>query len=144
MHTTKLKPQEIFFKKFSDAWPFLYENLNSLELETLMELCYRAGLQDQVIKELNGHTIQEEVSSHLNLTPRKSKLIFDKLFRLGVFGKFRVAKVNDPNSNAWIMNPYLGFLGENKKSGIAKLFKGTVVTIQYEKTYKARIALRDN
>ena len=134
MRTTELK--NVFTKDFSNAWPFLYETLKPLELETLMVLCFKAGLQNKEIRELDGYTIQDEVSAQLALSKQKSKTIFNKLFELGAFGKFRVAQADNPNYYVWIMNPYLC---DGLQTDFGELFNGTVIAIEQSKVYVAKI-----
>jgi hypothetical protein len=135
MLITELK--NVFIKDFSDAWPYLHETLKPLELKILMVLCFKAGLQEKEIRELDGYTIQDEISEQLALSKQKSKAVFKALFEIGAFGKFRVAKADNPNYYAWIMNP---FLCDGLQTDLGELFTGTVIATQYRKNYLARIS----
>ena len=129
--------QNLFPRDYSFGWEFLYETLKPFELVVLMELAHRAGLHERALFELDGYTIQEEVSEHLGLSPRKSKLIFSKLFNLGAYGKFRVAKADNPTFYIWVVNPYLC---NHFQSDLVELFKGTEIAIEHEKRYLAKIS----
>jgi hypothetical protein len=134
MTITELK--NVFTKDFSDAWSYLYETLKPLELEILMVLCFKAGLHNREIRELNGYTIQNEISKQLTLSEQKSKTVFKALFEIGAFGKFKVAHANNPNYYVWIINP---FLSKGIQSDIGELFSDTVIANQSTKRYLVRV-----
>ncbi len=126
------QPQELFNKDFSYAWEYLHEILKPIELAVVKELAVRANIHNKEIVELDGYTIQQEVSETLNLDPRKSKKIFKKIFDLGIYGGFRVAMSDNPNHYVWILNPRLLFLGVSS-SDLNNIFEGTVLSIEFRK-----------
>lgn len=130
------QPQELFNKDFSYAWEYLHEVLKPIELDVVKELAVKANVHNKEIVELNGYTIQQEVSEILNLDPRKSKKIFKKIFDLGIYGGFRVAMSDNPNHYVWILNPKLLFLGEFQ-SDLNNIFEGTVLSIEFRKRWKS-------
>ena len=136
MHTQKQTPQELFNKDFSYAWEYLHEVLKPIELDVVKELAVKANLHIQEIIEINGYTVEQEIIETLNLKKIKSKQIFVKLFELGIYGKFRVAKTDNPNHYVWILNPKLLFLGE-VSSDLNNIFEGTVLSIEFRKRWKA-------
>jgi hypothetical protein len=130
------EPQGIFKKDYSYSWEFLYETLTPLELRIVMKLSLMAKINTNSLEPLNDSTTQLEIAEIFQIDHRKSRKIFEKLFKLGVYARFEAYKPELPYSKYWILNPYLSFSGKLIGSDIAKLFEGTTLTNEYKKKAK--------
>lgn len=90
-----------------------------------------AKMNTNSLEPLNDSTTQIMIAQEFNIDHRKSKKIFDKLYNLGVYAKFDIAKVEVTYTKYWILNPYLSFGGKLVESDIANLFIGTQLTNEY-------------
>ena len=120
-------------KTFSDSWYFLKEKLTDLEIRITVELCLMAKMNNNSLEPLNDETTQLEIADIFKLDRRRAKIVFKKLYDLGVYARFEVAKENISYTKFWILNPYLSFGGSLIDSDIAELFKGTKLTNEYYK-----------
>lgn len=123
----------LFAKYYEKTHQFLRRNLSHIEMSVVLELVHMSKMNTNSLEPLNDETTQLEISKIFDLDRRKSKMIFDKLFRLGVYAKFEVYKPEVPYTKYWILNPYLSFKGKIIDSDIAKLFKGTMIHKNYIK-----------
>ena len=120
-------------KSFDYSWEFLDEVLTDLELRVTQKLCRMAKMNTNSLEPLNDNTTQIMIAQEFNIDHRKSKKIFDKLYNLGIYAKFDIAKVDVSYTKYWILNPYLSFGGKLVESDIANLFIGTQLTNEYYK-----------
>jgi hypothetical protein len=83
------------------------------------------------LKPLDDNITIHELMSYFDISEKKVKTTFKKLFELGVYGKFEVAKKNKDYTKYWIVNPYLSFKGKTIEKSITELFKGTHISIAF-------------
>ena len=120
-------------KSFNASWEYLDEVLTDLEFRVVNRLCRMAKTNTNSLQPLDDETTTIELSNQFGIDRRKAKKMFDKLFDLGVYGKFSVKKEDIPYTKYWVLNPYLTFQGRLINSDIAELFKGTKLTNEYYK-----------
>lgn len=115
----------IFRKDYQNSWFFLKEVLTPIEYKAAHTLAMMAKANTNSLEPLSDESTLRELMSVLDMSINKVKPIMNKLFDLGVYGKFEVYKPERPYTKNWIFNPYLSFAGRLIKSDIAKLFIGT-------------------
>lgn len=115
----------IFRKDYQNSWFFLKEVLTPIEYKAAHTLAMMAKANTNSLEPLSDESTLRELMSVLDMSINKVKPIMNKLFDLGVYGKFEVYKPERPYTRNWIFNPYLSFAGRLIKSDIAKLFVGT-------------------
>lgn len=115
----------IFRKDYPNTWFFLKGVLTPIEYKAAHTLAMMAKANTNSLEPLSDESTLKELMSVLDMSINKVKPIMNKLFDLGVYGKFEVYKPERPYTKNWIFNPYLSFAGKIIKSDIAKLFIGT-------------------
>jgi hypothetical protein len=123
-------------KSFNASWEFLDEVLTDLEFRVVNRLCRMAKSHTNSLEPLDDETTAIELAEYFKIDRRNSKKMFNKLYELGVYGRFSVKKEDIPYTNYWVLNPYLTFQGSTIKSDIASLFQGTKLTNEYYKRQK--------
>lgn len=119
------EPSAYFRKDFTNSWKFLNKVLTPLEFKVAYTLALMAKATTNSLEPLNDDSTIPELMGALNISKNKVKPILEKLYRLGVYGKFSVAKIDKPYTKYWIYNPYLSFSGKIIDSSISSLFKNT-------------------
>lgn len=120
-----IDPKALFKKDYSKSWFFLREVLTPIEYKAAHTLSMLAKANTNSLEPLNDESALKELMSVLGVSINKVRPILNKLFDLGVYGKFEVYKPEKPYTRSWIFNPYLSFMGRLVKSDIANLFRGT-------------------
>lgn len=119
------QPEGIFRKDYTNSWKFLQRELSPLELSAAMALALMAKANTNSLEPVNDETGVRELSERINVSVNKVKSVLQKLYDLGVYGRFSVAKIDAPFKKFWILNPYLSFSGRLIHSDIAELFDDT-------------------
>ena len=123
--STLIDSKALFKKHYQNSWFFLKEVLTPIEYKAAHTLAMMAKSNTNSLEPLNDESTLKELMQVLNMSINKVKPILNKLFDLGVYGKFEVYKPERPYTKSWIFNPYLSFAGRIIKSDIAELFVGT-------------------
>lgn len=114
-----------YSRRNTKAWVLLASQTNDKEYIVANKLADMARAYTSSLIPLTPDSTVSEMYSILGEDRRKISGIIDKLFRLGVIGKFEVYDKNELHHNYWIFNPYLSFNGKVIKSDVATLFSGT-------------------
>lgn len=116
-----------FTKSYDKSWEFLTEVLTPKEFLVTKKLCLMANPSDNSLAPMNDEStlvyLAKEVSIHRNHV----KKIFDKLFLLGIYGKFKISKPDVQYTNYWVVNPYLSIKTRIMFSDISTLFNNTII-----------------
>ena len=129
-------PASSFHKTFDASWRYLSKALTSDELKVVTIMSLMATPNTNSLSPLNEDSSLRNLADFFNINKNKIRNILDKLFEIGVFARFEVAKVESPYTKYWILNPYISFKGKLANSDVAKLFHGTQVHIEYLKNAK--------
>jgi hypothetical protein len=121
------EPKALFKKDYGNSWNYLNRVLTPIEYKAAHTLAIMAKANTNSLEPLNDDTTISELMEILNVSKNKVRPILDKLFELGVYGKFEVYNVDKGYSKFWIFNPYLSFSGKIIPSDIVNLFKSTHV-----------------
>lgn len=127
------EPNGIFKKTYTKSWEYLKQELSPFEFRAAFSLALLAKANTNSLEPLNDETTLNDLIAVLDVSINKVKPVLKKLWDYGVYGKFEVAKQNEPYKKYWILNPYLSFSGKIINSDIANLFIGTSIEIAYHK-----------
>lgn len=125
------EPKGVFQKSYTKSWLFLKSKLTAFEFSVAFELAVMAKANTNSLEPLNDDTTVNQLVERFNISRNKVKPLFKKLFDLGVYAKFEVAKQNTPYKKYWVLNPYLSFSGRLIDSDLAELFRDTSIEIAY-------------
>lgn len=109
----------------AQTWAFLNGVLTPIEYKAAHTLAMMAKSNTGSLEPLSDESTLKELMSTLDMSINKVRPIMNKLFELGVYGKFEAYKPERPYTKHWIFNPYLSFSGRIIKSDIKELFNGT-------------------
>lgn len=126
-HQELFEPNASFTKTFSNSWRYLDKVLEPYEYKAAHKLALKAKAFTNSLEPLNDDTIINDLVSELGISKNRVKPVLQKLFDIGVYGKFEVAQGNEGYKKYWILNPYLSFNGKLIDSAIANLFRYTKV-----------------
>ena len=132
------EPKAIFRKSFDSTEEFLDSVLTPLEFKVVARMCRMAKMNTNSLDPLSDELTLIEIAEELKVNRRDVKTILNKLFSLGVYGKFEVVKQDVGYTKYWILNPYIRFKGKTIDSDIKKLFEGTVIHKEYVKYIKSK------
>lgn len=116
-----------FTKTYTKAWLYLDKVLEPYEYKAAHKLAMKAKAFTNSLEPLNDFTVINELVEELGISKNRVKPVVEKLFKLGVYGRFEVADPNKEYTKFWILNPYLSFNGKVISQSIADLFKNTIV-----------------
>lgn len=119
------EPKASFRKDYTNSWMFLERVLKPIEFKAAFALALKAKANTNSLEPLNDDTAKSELMAILGVSKNMVNPILEKLYILGVYGRFDVYEVNKPYTKYWVFNPYLSFQGKLLKSDIASLFKNT-------------------
>jgi hypothetical protein len=111
-----------FKKEYVNAWKFLSKYLTDKEYVVAHTLGTLAKANTNSLEPLNDQTTINDLMKVLNVSKNLITPILNKLFLLGVYGKFEISIPEKPYTRYWIFNPYLSFSGKLIKSDIPRLF----------------------
>jgi hypothetical protein len=115
----------LFKKDYQNTWFFLKGVLSPLEYKAAHSLTMMAKANTGSLEPISDESTIKQLMEVLDVSKNKVKPIMDKLFELGVYGKFEAYKPERPYTKYWLINPYLSFSGKIIKSDIQELFNGT-------------------
>lgn len=119
------KPDELFAKSYTRAWKLLETQTTNKEFLIACKLGMKALPFNNCLKPLSDETTIRELAEEFGISTRDVDKVFDKLFKLGVYGKWEVAQQDKPFKKFWVFNPYLSFNGKTIDRSVADFFKGT-------------------
>lgn len=122
---------EVFKKFYGRAWKLLETQTNERELLVAYKLAMMARAYTNSLSPLSPESTSLLLAETLGVDRRYVTKIINKLFNLGVIGKFEVAETlnmsDEPELHKyWIFNPYLAFNGKVIDKDISALFKNTI------------------
>ena len=112
-------------RTFTKAWLLLQTQTSDLEFKVAYKMSLLAKAYTNSLEPLSPDSTVREVASYLSIDKNKVTNIVDKLFKLGVIGKFEVYDRFETHHNYWIFNPYLSFNGKTIKRDVQTLFDNT-------------------
>lgn len=119
------KTHDIFQRRYPKAWDLLETQTTDKELAVAYKLANKAQAYTNSLQPLRPESTITELSEELNVNRNIVGKIVDKLFKLGVIGKFEVYDRHETHHNYWIFNPYLSFNGNVIKHDLYPLFQNT-------------------
>jgi hypothetical protein len=125
------EPKALFKKDYTKSWIYLKSKLSAFEFSVAFELALLAKANTNSLEPLNDDTTVQQLVERFSISRNKVKPLFNKLWKLGVYGKFEVYDATKPYTKYWILNPYLSFSGKLINSDIASLFRGTEIALNF-------------
>jgi len=112
-------------RSYNKAWALLAELTNDREFKVAHKLATRANYRDNSLCPLDDDMSCTELGEELGVNRKEVDKIINKLFRLGVIGKWEVYQAHEVHKKYWVFNPYLSFNGNCEETGMRSLFKDT-------------------
>jgi hypothetical protein len=114
-----------FHRHFTLAWKLLETQTSTIEYYIASKLGNRAEAYTNCLLPLSPESTAKSIAEELKIDVRSVSKAIDKLFKLGVIGKFEVYDRHEKHHNYWLFNPYLSFNGKGIKKDVATLFDRT-------------------
>lgn len=114
-----------YSRTFTKAWLLLETQTTALEFKVVYKMSLLARAYTNSLEPLSPDSTVRDISEHLSIDKNKVTSIIDKLFKLGVIGKFEVYDRFETHHNYWVFNPYLSFNGKTIKRDVQTLFDNT-------------------
>lgn len=124
---TIFEPDASFYKSYTKSWIYLDKVLKPHEYKAAHRLAMKAKAFTNSLEPLNDDTLVSTLVEELGVGKNQVKQVLEKLFDLGVYGRFEVAEPGKKYTKYWLLNPYLSFNGKVIDVAIADLFKNTLV-----------------
>jgi len=114
-----------FKKVYQPAMSFLSRHLTNEELGLVYKMIEKAKPYSNSLNPFNNETSLRTLEEHFGVSKNKVKRMLDRLFNMGVYGKFELVEENKEYTKYWILNPYIAFNGKTIDKGIQDLFSRT-------------------
>lgn len=121
------EPDAIFSRSYSKSWNYLYYRTTALEYRVAHHLATKAKAFTNSLEPLNDKSTVREIAEAVDISTGKVTIIFERLFNLGVYGRFEVSEQDRGRVQYWILNPYLSFNGKRISKDIVSLFDRTEI-----------------
>lgn len=115
-----------FIKQHSANWALLAKLTTDKEYKIASLLSSRIKITTNSLAPLNDDTTIKFLMKEFDISFRATKKIFDKLFKLGVYGKFEYYDYNEKHTKYWVFNPYLSSNGSTTKDNVISLFENSL------------------
>jgi hypothetical protein len=122
----------LFQRTYIKAWDLLRTQTTDKEFRIATLLALKAKPFTNSLEPLNDDVTAEYLASEFNTSRNDVKKVFDKLFSLGVYGKFELHETNINYKKYWIFNPFLSFNGSKIDKSILTLFENTTYKLVKE------------
>ena len=122
---SKFDLMKTYHRRSSSAWDLLETQTSVKEYAVADKLARLATAYDSSLIPLSPESTTTEITEILNVDRRIVVKTIDKLFKLGVIGKFEVYDRFEIRHNYWVFNPYLSFNGSYIKKDVKTLFDNT-------------------
>ena len=117
------------FNKFNKrnvmAWKLLETQTTPLEYSIANQLADNLVTHTNSLIPLNDDLTLTALSELFTVSRRSVEKVFDRLFKLGVYGKFEVYEEKEVYKKYWVFNSYLSTNGKYIKKDVEDLFKNT-------------------
>lgn len=122
----KINEEEIFTKDFRKAWTLLRSQTTDLEYRVAHHMSLTTSMITNSLEPLSDDMTLRDLAAYFEVSLGKIKSVLDKLFRLGVYGKFECYDAEFKHTKYWVFNPYLGMNGKAVHKITNNLFSNTV------------------
>lgn len=121
------EPTAIFSRSYTKSWEFLYYKTTDKEYKVAQYLAFKAKAFTNSLEPLSDDSTVREIAAAVGISKDKVTSIFNRLFDLGVYGKWEVSEIDKGKKKYWILNPYLSFNGKRIDKNIVTLFDNTAI-----------------
>jgi hypothetical protein len=130
--TTELfEPNARFQKNYIKSWNYLHDRLSALEFKVAHFLSQKAAPVTNSLAPLNDDTTVRDLAEEFSISTGKVKVVFEKLFKEGVYAKFELYQRGHEFTRYWILNPYLSFNGREIHLKTLELFRETDIAFAF-------------
>ena len=112
-------------KNFPRAWKLLSTQTSGEEYKLAHELAMRALAFNNALIPFSDDMSYSKMANLLEVSDKTIKKRIDKLFKLGVLGKWEVYTAKEEYKKYWVFNPYLSFNGQYIDKTLLDMFNGT-------------------
>lgn len=128
----KHNANEKFIKNYTKSWELLASQTRPIEYKVAHMMSQMTKMITNSLEPLNDETTIREIAEKFTISTGKVKLIIDKLFKLGVYGKFECYNEGERHSKYWVFNPYLSSNGPVMNKNSRDLFSNTLFAKIYQ------------
>ena len=121
----KYEAMDIYHRRSFRAWELLRTQTTAREYIVADKMANRAKAFTSSLEPLSPESTVTEIADELKEDRRTIKKIIDKLFKLGVIGKFEVYNDQEEHTKYWVFNTFLSFNGDYIKKSVEDLFADT-------------------
>jgi hypothetical protein len=114
-----------YHRRSNRGWELLRQMVTPRQYIVADKLANMARAFTSSLEPLNPDSTISEVSNVLGVNRNTIKDDIDRLFKVGVIGKFEVYDKNERHTKYWLFNTFLSFNGDVIKEGVEDLFKNT-------------------
>jgi len=136
--STKYGETMSFHKIYDTTLEYLKLKLTDIEIRVVMTLVTRAAPITNSLDPLNDDLTYRELANELSISIGKVKPILEKLFKLGVYGRFEVTEKALGYRKYWLLNPVVATKSVVIKDDVQGLFANTELTIAVLALEKAK------
>lgn len=125
-----------YTKHFSLAWKTLYTQTTKYEYAIAAKMSTKIRMITNSLEPLSDETTLQQLSNEFGVSMGKVKATFEKLFNLGVYGKFEVVDWENEefrHKRYWVFNPFLSCNGNSIDNRSKGLFSKTLYAQLYKK-----------
>lgn len=115
----------VFNKSYPAGWNLLETQTTDIEFKVAILMSNKVRPITNSLEPLNDDISVTELANTFGIHRNSVNKIFDKLFKLGVYGKFEVYDADYKHSKYWIFNPYLTTNGKVLDRRSEGLFSNT-------------------
>ena len=113
---------ENFIKTFPRAWRLLENMTTPIEYKVAQIMSTRVKMVTNSLAPLNDDLTVRQLAEEFSISRGKVTDVLNKLFRLGVYGKFEYYNKEQEHTKYWVFNPYLAMNGKLMNKGCLDLF----------------------
>lgn len=122
----KFNLMKSYHRRNTAAWDLLETQTTNQEYMVADKLAKLARAYTSSLEPLDPSSSTSDIAEFLSVGRKYVDSNIDKLFKLGVIGKFEVYNANEQHTKYWVFNPYLSFNGNVIKAGVPTLFDETI------------------
>lgn len=120
------RPEKSYKRRFEGGWLYLHKVLSPTQFKVASYMEMKASPFTNSLEPLSDKTSIRELAKEFGVGVNTVKSTFNKLFEVGVYGRFEVGDAGSKVSY-WIFNPFLSFNGDKIDYSIVSLFKNTAI-----------------
>lgn len=114
-----------FNKQSSAAWRLLHRQTTAAEFKVAGYMATLVNGPSNIIRPLCDELSYRQIGEILGVSHNRVKKMLDKLFKLGVYGRFEYYDEHEEHKKFWVFNPYLTRNGKGVLKETDSIFRGS-------------------